>query len=179
MEAAEMADEAESPKPSLEVYKGFRAHEALLNRATAEFERAALQPLFLLNGGAMVAFLTLLGAVAGKSQTNLDLAATKWALTVWSGGLLLAAFATAFGYLSQRQFARMSRLERQIVEAKLQDGSIPEILKLPDVYAAKARANKALGRARAFQLCAYISAVLSLVAFIVGAFRALVAVTSV
>jgi hypothetical protein len=163
----------------LEVYKGFRAHEALLNRATAEFERAALQPLSLLNGGAMVAFLTLLGAVWGKSQTSLDLAAAKVALVVWSGGLLLAAVATSFGYLSQRQFARMSRLERQIVEARLQDGSIPEILKLPDVYQAKVRASKAVMRAQAFQWCAYISAVSSLGAFIAGAFRALVAVTSV
>ena len=44
-------------------YKAIRAHELELNRATGAFEHAALRPVVILNGGALVAFLSLLGAV--------------------------------------------------------------------------------------------------------------------
>jgi hypothetical protein len=58
-----MTNEIGKSDRRLEEYKALRAHELMLNERTSEFERAALQPLFLLNGGAVVAFLTLLGAV--------------------------------------------------------------------------------------------------------------------
>jgi hypothetical protein len=53
-----------------EVYGAVRGHELMLNQATAAFEHAALTPLFLLNGGATVAFLTLLGAASGKARSS-------------------------------------------------------------------------------------------------------------
>lgn len=46
---------------SLQQYRALRDRELELNRATAAFERAVLETLFVLNGGAPVAALTLLG----------------------------------------------------------------------------------------------------------------------
>jgi hypothetical protein len=165
-----MSHETESSMYALERYKALRAHELLLNRATAEFERAALQPLFLLNGGAVVAFLTLLGAVWGKPPTSLNLQMAKEALVAWCIGLLGAAIATSFGYLSQRRFAMSSRLEREEVEAALSKGLVPSGAS-PVVTKSSAKVPKLLQRS------AYIFACGSLGAFIFGAFRALAAIT--
>jgi hypothetical protein len=74
----------------LERYKALRAHELELNRATAEFERAVLQPLFLLNGGASVAVLGLLGAVSERITKEgiqqVDMGLYFWAIGLVSPG---------------------------------------------------------------------------------------------
>ena len=61
-----------------EKYRHRSAHELELNRATAELERASLQIAFLANGGAIVAVLTLLGAVAGRSLEPVGRAIGLW-----------------------------------------------------------------------------------------------------
>ena len=101
--------------PEIEVYRAVRAHELELNRAAIGFEHAILAPLFLLNGGAIVAFLTLLGATTSTSS-NLDVAP---ACISWAGGLLLGVAANYFVFHSQRRFTRVERLRRQEVEREL------------------------------------------------------------
>ncbi len=53
---------------ALSAYEAVRAHELMLNEAVSRFEHARLGPLIALNGGAVVAFLTLLGALLGKDR---------------------------------------------------------------------------------------------------------------
>lgn len=102
----------------LERYKARRAHELELNRATSAFERAVFQPLFLLNGGASVAVLGLLGAW-GARITAAGIKAVYVGLFCWSVGLVLATVATLFGYFSQRDFTRAEHKKRKNLEEKL------------------------------------------------------------
>ncbi len=108
----------------IEVYKALRSHEITLNQATTAFEHAAIAPLLLLNGGAAVGFLTLLGAV---SDTDSRLAASTelavLAIGAWSLGLIMAAVAARLGLQSQRSFSRAHRLRREQVEQQLLAGS--------------------------------------------------------
>ncbi len=106
--------------PSLERYKALAAHELELNRATADFERAALQPLLLLNGGAPVAVLALLGAVSADSAIQLGISQVRFGLVLWCIGLISATVAMWFGYTSQRAFSKAARLDREFAEANLQ-----------------------------------------------------------
>ena len=69
----------------LEVYKAVRAHELMLDQATAAFEHAAIAPLLLINGGGAVAFLTLLGATADPSKSHVSIS-TGWAVGARSHG---------------------------------------------------------------------------------------------
>lgn len=113
----EGANRGASGNGDLAIYKAVRAHELELNRATAAFEHAVLAPLYLLNGGAVVAFLTLLGA-ASASDSRLDIE-TGWAvaaMTSWALGLLAAALATWFGYRAQQGHAIAERIRRLEVE---------------------------------------------------------------
>ncbi len=77
-----MTNEIDKSDRPLEEYKALRAHELMLNERTSEFERAALQPLFLLNGGAVVAFLTLLGAIWEKGAVSVNFGVATWAVLV-------------------------------------------------------------------------------------------------
>jgi hypothetical protein len=104
----------------VEIYRAYRAHELELNRATSAFEHAALAPLYLVNGGAVVAFLTLLGATSSE-QSELQVA-TGWALgaaIAWSLGLLAVTLAARAGYESQRGFTKATRIRRQAMEREL------------------------------------------------------------
>ena len=80
------------PDPS-EVYIAVRAHELMLNEATAAQERTVVPPLLTLNGGAAVAFLTLLGALGEDAQFSVEVTLAAWAIGAWMVGLLLAATA--------------------------------------------------------------------------------------
>lgn len=105
------------------IYEAQRSQELELNRATAAFEHAVLSPLFLLNGGAAVAFLTLLGAAsAGDSRLQVNLPTTVVAVAVWAFGLLAATAATWWGYLSQRSFTMAVKERRLIMEHDLKAG---------------------------------------------------------
>src|SRR3954469_19303145 len=98
--------------PSIEVYKAIRAHEIMLNQATSAFEHAAAAPLVLLNGGAAVAYLTLLGAISDPAKSKLRFAAA-WAVAAlmsWALGLIAAQLAVTFGLISQCAYAKAQRL---------------------------------------------------------------------
>jgi hypothetical protein len=110
-----------APDSSIEVYKAIRAHELMLNQATSQFEHAAAAPLVLLNGGAAVAYLTLLGAVSDPQTSKLALAA-PWAVTAlvaWALGLITAQAAVTFGLASQRAYSKAQRMKREDVERHL------------------------------------------------------------
>jgi hypothetical protein len=104
----------------LEICRAVRAHELELNRATAAFEHAVLAPLFLLNGGALVAFITLLGASTGEgSELSIFRGWAVGSAALRAAGLCTGALATYWGYRSQRLFARRERLSRQDAERSL------------------------------------------------------------
>ena len=73
-------------------------------RATAAFERAALRPLFLLNGGALIAYLALF---TGLGQSGIDISFGKFAFGGWALGLVCATFCAFFGVRSQFKFRRL------------------------------------------------------------------------
>jgi hypothetical protein len=109
---------AAAPDSSIEVYKAIRAHELMLNQATSQFLHAAAAPLVLLNGGAAVAYLTLLGAVSDPQKSRLNLAAA-WAvaaLIAWALGLIAAQAAVTFGLNAQRAYAKAQHIKREGVE---------------------------------------------------------------
>jgi len=142
----------------LEKYVGLRNHELELNRATAAFEHAALKPLTLLNGGATVAFLTLLGAVWKEGNAP----SIEWvgaAIGSWCLGLVLAAVATAFGYFSQRAFTRRVKRQRQAEESDACDTDLEALEKEADVQRAEARK---------YQTHAFAAGSASLSFFVVG-----------
>jgi hypothetical protein len=112
------------PKPDvrlLEIYKGKYEHERDLAKATAAFEHAAIKPLFLLNGGALVAFMTFLGALNQAREPRIHFG-ERWAvaaLFVWAAGLTYAAVATYYGYRAQEEHFRLAKAERKGLEAGL------------------------------------------------------------
>jgi hypothetical protein len=116
----EPAADGLSAEPS-EAYKAVRAHELMLNQATAAFEHAVLAPLVLLNGGAIVAYLTLLGTLADNRP---GLTVAQWLLSAaavlgWAVGLRAAVTAARHGFLSQRNFSIAHRLRREELEKVL------------------------------------------------------------
>jgi hypothetical protein len=161
---------------ALDVYRAVRAHELELNRAAVQFEHATLAPLLLLNGGAAVAFLALLGAT---SETDAALnASTNWAVAAcafWAIGLAAATLATYLAFQSQRHYTRVERLRREDVERLLLEGhSMAEIVAPPDPEDRTVRGERAKGWERQKQF--HWAAGFSLLAFVVGGVLAGVAV---
>lgn len=108
--------------PALEIYKAVRAHELTLNEAKAALERSTLAPLITLNGGAVVVFLTLLGALSGKaSGLKPDYSIAAGAIVAWGLGLFFAAMAVAEAAKQQEGINKGYRLMREIVEARLDE----------------------------------------------------------
>lgn len=130
------------------MYTAVRAHEVMLNEATAAQERSVIPPLLTLNGGAAAAFLTLLGA---KGSLSFDLRWARLAIVAWMVGLLLAAFAGWAAASRQTLTSKAHRLMREQVEADL-FGELAEVVALPEPKEGrdKARANaREAGRRRA------------------------------
>jgi hypothetical protein len=113
------------PDPS-EVYIAVRAHEVMLNEAAAAQERAVVPPLLTLNGGAAVAFLTLLGALGEDAPLSVDVTLAACAIGAWMFGLLLAATAQWAAAHNQSSINKGHRLVREGVE----DALFPELAKL-------------------------------------------------
>ena len=117
--------------PALETYKAIRAHELMLNQATSAFEHATLAPLLLLNGGAAVAYLTLLGALVGREHPPV---LNRWlvamAVLAWVLGLIAAQVSVTFGYLAQRGYSKSHRIKREQVEQHIirYDKTLADIL---------------------------------------------------
>jgi len=160
--------EPQDPSPEIEVYKAVRAHELELNRATAGFEHAVLTPLFLLNGGALVAFLTLLGAVSPEGPISIEISSARTASLLWAVGLLVAAMAAYCGYRAQQHLSRAERLRRQEVERLLTiSEGLKNIVAKPD---SKSRTTKKeIEKAGKWQFAYGIAIGTSVVAFLVGA----------
>lgn len=110
----------------------FRNHlqgKLQLQQATIAFEHAALKPLFLLNGGALVLSLAFLGAIlssapGGRFQIH-DTEMVWWAIFLWGSGLVLAAVCTGLGYLHQLNFFRESN-QNTLHRLRLDDGKEEE-----------------------------------------------------
>ena len=66
-QVAKMDENDEKASRQLERLKLEHTHSMELLRATVAFEHAALKPPMLLNGGAVVVFLALFGALKAKS----------------------------------------------------------------------------------------------------------------
>lgn len=111
-------DSTLEPDPT-EVYKAIRAHELMLNEAAAAQERSVIPPLLTLNGGAAVAFLTLLGAVKDNASFTVDVTVARWAVAAWVVGLLLAAIAAWAAASRQASLNQAFRLMREHVEGTL------------------------------------------------------------
>jgi hypothetical protein len=119
-----------SAEPWAEAYKAVRAHEVMLNQATSAFQHAILAPLVVINGGAIVAYLTLVGALladAGWPPVNLAVAGA--AVMAWGGGLTLAMLATRAAFESQRSVSKAYRLLRQQLDEELFPPDIAAILR--------------------------------------------------
>jgi len=169
-----MTDGSSSSDRVLEKYKARCAHEGWLNQATAEFERAALQPLFLLNGGAVIALLTLLGAILEKAKAGavtIRFELIEVALGIWCAGLAAAAVTTITGYLTQRDFSRWARIRREITEGEL-PGSASGLSK-DAIWRKEIESENDVERVRKFQQGAYCFGAASVALFIIGAFVAL------
>ena len=85
----------------IEEFKADKAHEEELTRATVQFEHAAMRPVFLLNGGALIAALTFLGHAHPSASWQI-----LAALGAWVFGLSAAGLAAWFGYRSQLCFRK-------------------------------------------------------------------------
>ena len=95
-----MDKETELANKRIKAYKAHYDHDLELTRATAAFEHAALKPLYLLNGGALVVYLALLGTWVSSSKPEypVNLAVAWVAVIVWGVGLVLAVIATGLAF---------------------------------------------------------------------------------
>ena len=100
-----MNDMDEAAFRRLEGLKASIASNRDLQQATSAFEHAALKPLFLINGGALVVLIAFLGSDASE---KLDTSLALWAIVSWALGLILASASTALAYLSQLAFFNSS-----------------------------------------------------------------------
>ncbi|KQO98482.1 hypothetical protein [Leifsonia sp. Leaf264] len=159
----------------LAVYQGQRAHELELNRATSAFEHALLSPLFILNGGGAVAFLTLLGATSSKdSSLQISPSSAAWAVGLWATGLFVAAVGVLFAYLSQRSLSRAVRHRRSLIEHAMlaPDSRLHPVL----LEVGAVDLTQLMKRGRRQQLEWLTSVAVSLALFVAGAAAAAVAV---
>jgi hypothetical protein len=123
-----------SAEPWAEVYQAVRAHERMLNEATSRFEHAVLAPLVVLNGGAVVAFLTLLGALMKDDLWHeYALLVGGAAVLAWVFGLVVAVGAVRAAFESQRQHSIAYRLIREQLEYDLFPGSLADTTKATNV----------------------------------------------
>jgi hypothetical protein len=164
------------------IYESQRAEEVELVKATGAFEQAVLSPLFLLNGGATVAFLTLLGAASAEdSRLDISPVLSGLATMAWSFGLLSATWAVRKGYESQRKFTQAVRLRRQLMERALigENSKIREVLTPLPSERDRNNSNdpqKVIDEARATQKWYLRLSTLASVWFVVGVCFAAVAV---
>jgi hypothetical protein len=173
----EKSDSSVATNGDIAVYQAQRAHELELNKATATFEHAVASALFLLNGGAAVAFLTLIGASAKNATLSLDLGFAVNALICWAAALLLAAAGVYAGYRSQQQFTRAVSCRRQLMEHAL----IDETSRLKGVLRATSdeTPESLYQRARTSQIFWLSFSALAIALFVVGVGLAAASVLSI
>ena len=138
-------DEAKLRK-DLERLKHHYSLEYEMIRAINAFEHAALRPLFLLNGGALVVYLGLFGALrrADRSEQVIDWATGRLAVSVWAVGLVCATLATFFAAWSQFAFRKqrgreVDREEIRLAISNKKESEIADKIKSADKVANRAR----------------------------------------
>lgn len=90
-----------------------------LLKATAAFERAALRPPLLLNGGALVVYLALFGALRSRDPGLIDVPFSIAAMVAWVLGLILSSSAVACAYYSQKAFEKGQRRRIEALDAEI------------------------------------------------------------
>lgn len=112
----------------LERLKHYYGLEYEMIRAIAAFEHAAIRPLFVLNGGALVLYLGLVGALrrGEPSARFLDWTTGKYAMIAWAVGLICAYGATLLATRSQGRFRHQRGLEVEREEVRLGLAGKPE-----------------------------------------------------
>src|SRR5947209_8094438 len=102
-------------------------------RATAAFEHATIQPLFYLNGGALVVYLGLFGALHRNDGASgaINWSVGKFAVWLWIAGLCVATLTVFLGALSQLAFRKLRGQEilETEIELGLRSGSMTEAAK--------------------------------------------------
>lgn len=80
----------------IELFKNSLSHHSALSTAFVSFIQSALRVSFLLNGGAVIASLSVYGALGDKAPI--------WPLGFWALGLVLSALAGFCIAKAQREF---------------------------------------------------------------------------
>jgi hypothetical protein len=79
-----------------------REFHTYINKSAMEGANLALKTLVLINGGAAVAILTFLGALAGKDKADFaQIGIVAYTLRYYATGVALAVAGMAFAYLTQ------------------------------------------------------------------------------
>ena len=141
-----------------------------LIRAVAAFEHAALRPPFLLNGGALIVYMALFGALRSIANAQIDISKAKQAMWAWVVGLLFASAAIALGYYSQRSFDKSLRRHIESLDATVEGKHFEDGEKEQD----RKNINK-LGRR--FRVAATFCVGFSVLAFLVGVYFGMGAVS--
>jgi len=158
-----MSEENLSKEKDLERFKHGLASELELLRATAAFEHVALKALYLLNGGGLVVFLALYGAITTSARDEVTMAhdLAFSAMVAWVVGLVIAAIATGLSYGSQYGFLK-SRRRRLDADKAEEDG---------ESQAAGEKAVEAKcwdQKAKRLRCCATVLWMVSIIAFLLG-----------
>lgn len=131
-------------------------------KATVAFEHAALRPPFLLNGGALVVYLALYGALSrGDSASSFDRCYVYWAMSLWIVGLVVATIATGAGFWSQFSFRR--HRGQQIKEAEARDQNNPS-----DADKRKTESERYARYGEISRKAAFVCVIFSVILFISG-----------
>ena len=169
----------------LEKYKADRVHELELNKVQGTLEATALFGLVLLNGAAIVAYLSFLGNVWDKSRVP-NMPWSFGAVFTWGVGVALGALTALAGLWCQSAFAQAYRARRQAEEWRrateevgLNEAQARDRLGLGhEENGAKLdeKANRLREEAGRWQSLSRRAAILGLVAFLLGVVFGLVAV---
>lgn len=158
-------------KKRLEELKHLYGLEYEMIRATAAFEHAALRPLFLLNGGSLVVYMGLFGALGKAQQAGLDLSIGKYAVFLWIAGLLCAAVTAFFG--ARSQFAFRSHRGQQVLEMEIglgiKAGSASEAATKSGTYAEKGKCSRQV---------AIVTGIVSILLFTIGFWPAFISISA-
>jgi len=155
-----MPDDNSDLTMKLESLKHHYGLEYEMIRATAAFEHAAIRPLFILNGGALVVYLGLFGALRrnDSAQSNVDFSVGKFAVILWLVGLVLATLTVFIGAQSQFAFRKLRGQEilQAEIELGLQAGSASEAAQAGGKYGCQGAC---------YRKCAVVAGVLSIILF--------------
>ncbi len=117
---AKMADDPDQEKRLTRLRHKYSLEYEMITAAAA-FEHAALRPLYLLNGGGLLAFFTLYGAFSrtAGAAPPFNRSMMAWAIAAWVCGLLLAFATGAAAARSQFSFRKLRGTEAELAEKHL------------------------------------------------------------